>query len=308
MDFFQSTYVPLMGFTAIFLQFGMTLLHAAYARDKTFKSVMTKNMIGLFVSVLIWWFWGFGFATGQTKNNLSPASSTFNGISGWFLLGLVYCIYCASIVCSAVGDRMAAWAYWALVIVIAGAAFPLIFNWIWTANVDEFNGSGWLLKEGAVDYAGSGIVNLVGAVAAVTSVAVLGPREGRFITENGMRKVQTFLPYNAVAGTTGTLVHVFAWMAYLAAAAAIPAFGGRGNAYNSATAAQIASRSVTMAVIAVAAGCFVSTLGLCHLKGKVTYSLPLINETVVGSLVAISAGAPLVEGYGAFFIGVVSGT
>jgi len=302
----DNFFAAIAAFGVLFMQGGVHLLQAGYAKNKQLKSYAVKNFVGLLVATLTWWFYGFGFATGKIENNLGPRSITFPTQATWIFLTFMWVIFTVSIVASAAADRITGWAFWALTFVTAGCTFPLLFNWIWSSTTHDFNGSGWLQNPGVIDYAGSGLINLLGGVVAITTVAFVGARPGRFVETNGRNTAQTLVPHDAVLSTTGTFLLTFTWMAYLSAAAFMPVYAQTTH-YNVSTAALIASRSVVMAMIAIAGSTFTSTFLLLNVTNKVVFNIPLINESILGALVAISAGAAVVDAYGAFFTGAVAG-
>jgi len=329
--------IPLCAFLILFLQAAMTLLQAGYARDRLFKSVMVKNVVGLFVTILVWWWWGFGFAVGDHEANLAPHVQDWaagfddgrplsNSYSIGFFLTVVYAIYTVSIICSAAADRLSTWSYWVLAFVTAGATFPLLVNWIWAGffKARTFHGSGWMVQGGSVDYAGGGVVNLLGGVCGGVAVWFVGPRPGRFEGEGTAKKVMSLLPYNPTSATVGTLLFAFCYMGYLFGAAFIPWSIHRTTTVvnvedddyakvdiqgvYSHTAIQIAGHAVCMALISVGGALFTSTFLFFNMKGyKYNFSIPLLNESIIGGLVAISAGAGVVNSIGAFFIGCGAG-
>ena len=62
-----------------------------------------------------------------------------------------------------------------------GFVYPVVTHWAWSDN-------GWLLKANSdvayLDFAGSGVVHMVGGMLALTGAICVGPRIGRFDKSN----------------------------------------------------------------------------------------------------------------------------
>ena len=77
----------------------------------------------------------------------------------------------------AVAERMKLWSFFLFTIALTGFIYPVQGFWKW--------GGGWLDQLGFQDFAGSGVVHLCGAAAALAGVIVLGPRKGKpFVAVN----------------------------------------------------------------------------------------------------------------------------
>ena len=84
-----------------------------------------------------------------------------------FFFQVVFVATAMSIVSGAVAERMKLWAFLAFAVVMTAFIYPVSGYWTW--------GGGWLSEVGYSDYAGSGIVHLAGAAAALAGVIVRGP-------------------------------------------------------------------------------------------------------------------------------------
>jgi len=293
--------VSITSFAILFMQAGITLLNAGHCRTANVKSIVAKIGFGAALTILVWWFWGFGFATGVAANNaMEFVGSQNNDTVRWFLM-LVLCILTTSIVSGAVTDRMKSWVYGFLVIAIAGGTFPLLVNWTWINNVHNFNGSGWLAKRGVIDYAGAGFIHLAAGTAGLVAAHVVGARDGRFSVRDGKKIVTDLLPYDAITSTAGTWILIFGWMNYLFVCCIRYMNAGADNAI------LVGGRAVVLAMIAMAASAFFACFLMFVHKGRAVFSLQLVNNALLGGLVGITAGAANCDGIGAFFIGIGSG-
>lgn len=55
---------------------------------------------------------------------------------------------------------------------VTGWVYPVVVHWVW--------GGGWLADEGFIDFAGSGVVHMIGGFSGLAATIILGRRLGRF--------------------------------------------------------------------------------------------------------------------------------
>ena len=79
---------------------------------------------------------------------------------------VVFVATAMSIVSGAVAGAMKLWSFFAFTVVLTGFIYPVQGFWKW--------GSGWLNAGGFLDFAGSGVVHMCGAAAALAGVLLLG--------------------------------------------------------------------------------------------------------------------------------------
>ena len=108
-----------------------------------------------------------------------------------------------SIVSGAVAERMKLWAFLAFAVVMTGVIYPLQGSWSW--------GGGFLSEAGFSDFAGSGIVHMCGASAALAGVLLLGARKGKY-GENG--HVNAIPGANLPMATLGTFILWMGWFGF----------------------------------------------------------------------------------------------
>ena len=85
----QLAFIMLTAFCIVFMQAGFAMLEAGGCRSKNSKSILYKNGIDLSVGVLIWWFWGYGFATADNKNTAIRNFESGHALS--FLITVAFC-------------------------------------------------------------------------------------------------------------------------------------------------------------------------------------------------------------------------
>ena len=141
------------------------------------------------------WFWatGYGFAYGARTdlkegnwfigNDLFLLSNGFEGkdaFHSWFFQ-FAFAATAATIVSGAVAERCLMAAYAGYSAFLTGFVYPVVVHWVWSSDgwLSAFIHDPWL-NVGVVDFAGCGVVHMVGGAAAGIGAAVLGPRIGRF--------------------------------------------------------------------------------------------------------------------------------
>ena len=224
--------------------------------------------------------WGGGWAL--TGPNITPA------LLGFFLYMTAFMDTTATIPTGSMAER---WKWGSFVIwgLFCGAIYyPVIAAWTW--------GGGWLAKTwssmslgaGYVDFAGSGVVHMVGGVAALAGAIVLGPRIGKYDSKG---KAITIAGHDIPMAMLGTFILLFGWFGFNAASTL------------SATDVQFATVATNTA-IAGAFGAVASMFWITRRTGKPDPSM-MINGMLAG-LVAITAPCAFVAPWAAAVIGIVA--
>lgn len=288
----------LAAFSVILSQTGFVFLEVGHSRTRNGKSFIAKHFYSFCLTILVWWFWGYGFAldSNDAATMLFEGSGDAKHYLRW-VVTLSWVLLVPSIVCGAVTDRLKMWAYGALAVAVTGVVCPLIINWLVVED-------GWLEKDGVIDWAGAGYIHLVGGTAALVGARMVGPRSGRFVRKDAVRTVVDVLPYDTLAATTGTWVLIFALFNLIYLSGLDYGVSADGNI---ASARQGYVRAVIMAAIAMGSSGLFATITLCLAVQRYQVSLQLLNNAMLGGLVAISAGCGNVDAQGAFFIGMGSG-
>ena len=207
---------------------GFTMLEAGLVRSKNTVEILTKN-IALFATASIMYmicgyaimyggdFFLSGIAGGESLVKDALAKSAENGFGGDsvysaasdFFFQVVFVATCMSIVSGAVAERMKLWSFLLFAVVMTGFIYPLEGSWTWGGN-DVF-GLFNLGDLGFSDFAGSGIVHMAGASAALAGVLLLGARKGKYGPKGEIRAIQgANLPLAAL----GTLILWMGWFGF----------------------------------------------------------------------------------------------
>eukprot|EP01100_Stratorugosa_tubuloviscum_P013734 TRINITY_DN7040_c0_g1_i1.p1 TRINITY_DN7040_c0_g1~~TRINITY_DN7040_c0_g1_i1.p1 ORF type:complete len:454 (+),score=201.95 TRINITY_DN7040_c0_g1_i1:1-1362(+) len=162
-----------------FMQVGFLMLEVGSIRVKNAKNILLKNVVDTAISGLVFYAFGFGFAFGNQGE-----SNPFIGESDFMLFGyreyffffyqLTFCSAATTIISGAVAERIRFEAYMVIAFFLSGIIYPLVVHWIWSSD-------GWLFELQVIDFAGSGVVHLLGGTVAFWGAVAVGPRKGRFV-------------------------------------------------------------------------------------------------------------------------------
>ena len=190
MEFALNTfYLVLSGAFVMWMAAGFTMLEAGLVRSKNVSEIVTKNL-GLYsIACVMYLACGFYlmYPGDDVINAYLPGMGTTWGISlagltanydlGYsdaadFFFQVVFVATAMSIVSGAVAERMRLVPFFIFAVVMTGFIYPVQGYWKW--------GGGWLDAIGYTDFAGSGVVHLCGASAALAAVLILGARAGKY--------------------------------------------------------------------------------------------------------------------------------
>jgi Amt family ammonium transporter len=223
----DTFYFLVCGALVMWMAAGFAMLEAGLVRAKNTTEILTKNAALYAVSCFMYLACGYAFMydggfflTGIEAFDLEAvlASSAENGFAGDsvysgaadFFFQVVFVATAMSIVSGAVAERMKLWAFMVFALVMTGLIYPLEGSWTWGGK--EVLGLYSLGEDfGFSDFAGSGIVHMAGAAAALAGVLLLGPRKGKY----GPGGSTNALPgANLPLATLGTLILWMGWFGF----------------------------------------------------------------------------------------------
>jgi Amt family ammonium transporter len=301
----DTFYFLMSGVLVMWMAAGFTMLEAGLVRSKNTTEILTKNVALYAIACCMYMVMGYSIMYGGTADLLIPdawfgnsiANATtaevlassgdtyYSGASDFFFQ-VVFVATAMSIVSGAVAERMKLWAFLAFAVVMTGFIYPIQGVWSW--------GGGFLSETvGYSDYAGSGIVHLCGATAALTGVLFLGPRKGKFSADG---KVNAIPGANMPLAALGMFVLWMGWFGFN---------GGSELALSSVESSNNVA-SVFVNTNAAAAGGLLAALVLAQLLyGKADLTMA-VNGALAG-LVAITADPLSATGGMATLIGAIGG-
>ena len=289
----DTFYFLVMGALVMWMAAGFSMLEAGLVRTKNTAEILTKN-IGLFaIACTMYMIYGYDlmYGGGILLAGISGEGETYSNASD-FYFQVVFVATAMSIVSGAVAERMKLFSFFVFAAVFTAIIYPMEGLWTWGgASVfglyslgDDF---------GFLDFAGSGIVHMAGAAAALAGVLILGPRAGKYDEKgNSMPMLGANLPL----ATLGTFILWLGW------------FGFNGGSVL-AMASKESADAVAMVFLntnAAAAGGVIGALLLAKAWfGKADLTMAL-NGALAG-LVAITAGPDTPTALVATLIGAVGG-
>lgn len=225
----DTFYFLICGALVMWMAAGFAMLEAGLVRSKSTTEILTKN-IGIFaISCTMYLICGYQlmygggwFLSGVTTVGgmdeavveavLSESAEVgFGGESVYssaadFFFQVVFVATACSIISGAIAERMKLWPFLVFVVVMTGFIYPLEGSWTWNGN-SVFG----LYTLSYSDYAGSGIVHLAGAAAALAGVLLLGPRRGKY-TQDG--KSVAIPGANLPLATLGMFILWMGWFGF----------------------------------------------------------------------------------------------
>ena len=223
----DTLYFLMMGAFVMWMAAGFSMLEAGLVRAKNTTEILTKNValysIACVMYMLIGYnlmypedavnsFWpGISFLLGAENDPATVLSVTgdewysgsyYSGRSDFFFQ-VVFVATAMSIVSGAVAERMKLWPFLAFCVVLTGFIYPIQGFWKW--------GGGFLDAMGFSDFAGSGVVHLTGATAALAGVWLVGARKGKYGKDG---KVQALPGANLPLATLGTFILWLGWFGF----------------------------------------------------------------------------------------------
>jgi ammonium transporter, Amt family len=301
----------------IFMQAGFALVETGFCRAKHAAHVVSTNFaifglgfVAFFLVGYAFMFGGFSLLPAYGIGYTKPLGDALIGSGNWvflwkggFGLGggaydvaiLAFFLYMvafmdttATIPTGAMAER---WRWKSFVIwgLFCGALYyPLFGAWTW--------GGGWLAKLGEslslgwgyVDFAGSGVVHMMGGVAALAGAYVLGPRIGKYGPDG---KPRTIAGHHIPMAMLGTFILLFGWFGF--------------NAASTLSATDL--RFTVVATNTAIAAAFGATIGMCWawLRGGKPDPGMMANGMLAG-LVAITAPCAFVQPWAAAMIGSIA--
>ncbi|AYQ56170.1 Ammonium transporter [Bathymodiolus thermophilus thioautotrophic gill symbiont] len=288
----DTFYFLVMGALVMWMAAGFSMLEAGLVRSKNTTEILTKN-IGLFaIACTTYMIYGYDlmYGGGVLLDGINGQGDTYSNAADFFFQ-VVFVATAMSIVSGAVAERMKLFSFFAFALVFTAIIYPLEGAWTWGG--EAVFGLFKLSDYGFSDFAGSGIVHMAGAAAALAGVILLGARRGKYNKDGSSNAI---MGANMPLATLGTFI---LWMGW---------FGFNGGSVL-AMASKESANAVAMVFLntnAAAAGGVIAALLLVKiLWGKADLTMAL-NGALAG-LVAITAGPDMPSALEATLIGAVGG-
>jgi len=224
----DTFYFLVMGAFVMWMAAGFSMLEAGLVRSKNTAEILTKNIVLYSIACIMYMIVGYNIMYGGSASGFLPDTLTF-GLGGAaaadagaaaavlaggedapyysmlsdFFFQVVFVATAMSIVSGAVAERMKLWAFFAFAIIFTGFIYPLQGMWKW--------GGGFLDAAGFSDFAGSGVVHMAGAAAALAGVILLGARKGKYNKDGSVNAIPGA---NLPMATLGTFILWLGWFGF----------------------------------------------------------------------------------------------
>ena len=224
----DTFYFLICGALVMWMAAGFSMLEAGLVRAKNTTEILTKNVALYAISCMMYLFVGYdimygggiflsGIETVDPAKVLAEFSSREDGFTGAaiysaasdFFFQVVFVATAMSIVSGAVAERMKLWAFLAFAVVLTAVIYPMEGSWTWGGNA--VFGLYTLSDLGFSDFAGSGIVHMAGAAAALAGVLLLGARKGKYGADG---RVNAIPGANLPMATLGTFILWMGWFGF----------------------------------------------------------------------------------------------
>ena len=306
----DTFYFLICGALVMWMAAGFAMLESGLVRAKNTTEILTKNVALYAIACIMYLVCGYAIMYGgeiflsgisdvdadavlgdfASREDGFRGGSIYAGASDFFFQ-VVFVATAMSIVSGAVAERMKLWAFLAFAVVMTGFIYPMEGSWTWGGNA--VFGMYTLGDLGFSDFAGSGIVHMAGAAAALAGVLLLGARKGKYGKDGSINAIPGA---NLPLATLGTFILWMGWFGFN---------GGSvlklGDIANSASVAM-----VFLNTNAAAAGGAVAALVVARMMfGKADLTM-LLNGALAG-LVAITAEPSTPSALEATIFGAIGG-
>ncbi|GEL78404.1 ammonium transporter [Tenuibacillus multivorans] len=283
-DSIDMVWMMLGALLVFFMHAGFAMVETGFTRSKNALNILMKNMMTISIASVLYFLFGFGLMFGESLGGFIGSTGFFLQSEmdqiGFFVFQAMFAATCATIISGAVAERMRLSSYLLLTLFMTGLIYPIVGHWVW--------GGGWLAELGFVDFAGSTVVHLTGAIGGLATVLFLGPRLGKYTKG----KVNVIPGHNIPIGALGVFILWFGW------------FGFNGGSTLAADTSLIPTVIATT-LLSASAGVVTSAL-YSYLKFKRIDATLTLNGALAG-LVGITAGTANVSPVGAIIIGLIAG-
>ncbi|MDQ3102217.1 MAG: ammonium transporter [Actinomycetota bacterium] len=290
------TWVMVAAVLVLFMQAGFLLLEVGFSRQKNVGAGVAKILVNLGIATLAWWSVGYGIAS-LSGNKIFGTEGFFfhhgqeiagltvgGGDAALMLFGMLFCAVSLAIVWGTTLERIKFGAYVIYAIVFAAVIYPLVAHGVY--------GGGLLADVGGkpvMDFAGSSVVHLTGAVGGLAALLLLGARKGKY---GGDGKPRAIPGHSMPIAGLGVLILWVGWYGFNAGST----FGTTDNFF-----AEVALNTQ----LAAAAGAL-AAMAVIYARTK-ALDVGMAGNGAIAGLVGITAPSGYVEFWAAPIIGAVAG-
>lgn len=294
------------GILVFFMQTGFAMLEAGSVASKNTLNILFKNLCDACFAAIGFWLIGYGVAFGKANNGFigttgyALADDVFTEeeekYHEWFFQ-FTFAATAATIVSGSVAERCKLDAYFIYSIVLTIFIYPVVVCWCWgqgflspfKSDTSEFlfNGS---KSNNYIDFAGSGVVHMVGGFAGLVAAIIIEPRDGRFV--DGVP--QKLHGHNLTTALLGIFILWVGWYGFNA---------GSTLCAGTTDCSMLASKIATVTTIAAASSAL--TIVFYQKITRAPHDLIEVGSGLLSGLVSITAPCAIVEPWASMLIGII---
>ncbi|MDQ6595929.1 ammonium transporter [Bacillus salipaludis] len=286
----NSLWVMVGAVLVILMIGGFILLETGSTRMKNAGHIAGKTILTFSISSILFWAVGYGLSFGKGNELIGLSNFFYSGyeikglsLSGsvFFLFQLAFAGISLTIAFGGFAERAKLSAYLVFAVLFSVLVYPPIAHWIW--------GGGWLAEHGKQDFAGSTVVHLTGAMAALAATILLKPRIGKYNKDGSPNNIAG---HNQVFTALSVLLLWVGWFGF--------------NAGSTLSADKAFFGFVALNTnLGAAAGTVAAMMISWMVMGKA--DVPMMLNGALAGLVAITASCGFVDTWAAVVIGFISG-
>ncbi|GFP90109.1 ammonium transporter 1 member 2 [Phtheirospermum japonicum] len=306
----DTTYLLFSAYLVFAMQLGFAMLCAGSVRAKNTMNIMLTNVLDAAGGGLSYYLFGYAFAFGGPSNGF--IGKHFFGLKAFpspamdyshFLYQWAFAIAAAGITSGSIAERTQFVAYLIYSSFLTGFVYPVVSHWFWA-------GDGWagaaksdgnlLFGSGVIDFAGSGVVHMVGGIAGLWGAFIEGPRIGRF--DHSGRSV-ALRGHSASLVVLGSFLLWFGWYGFNPGSFLniLKAYGTKGTYYGQWSAI---GRTAVTTTLAGSTAALTTLFGKRILVGH--WNVIDVCNGLLGGFAAITSGCSVVEPWAAIICGFVA--
>ncbi|GLT75027.1 hypothetical protein SLA2020_467820 [Shorea laevis] len=305
----NNTYLLFSAYLVFAMQLGFAMLCAGSVRAKNTMNIMLTNVLDAAAGGLSYYLFGYAFAFGSPSNGFigrhffglrdfpSPSADY-----SFFLYQWAFAIAAAGITSGSIAERTQFVAYLIYSSFLTGFVYPIVSHWFWS-------GDGWasatrsenlFLGSGVIDFAGSGVVHMVGGIAGLWGALIEGPRIGRF--DQTGRSV-ALRGHSASLVVLGSFLLWFGWYGFNPGSflTIMKGYGDGGTYYGQWSAV---GRTAVTTTLAGSTAALTTLFGKRLLVGH--WNVVDVCNGLLGGFAAITSGCSVVEPWAAIICGFVA--
>lgn len=305
----DNTYLLFSTYLVFSMQIGFAMLCAGSVRAKNTMNIMLTNVLDAATGGFFYYLFGFALAFGTPSNGF--IGQHFFGLSqfpsqsfdyGFFLFQWAFAIAAAGITSGSIAERTQFGAYLIYSSFLTGLVYPIASHWFWSADgwASPARADNLLFGSGVIDFAGSGVVHMVGGIAGLWGALIEGPRIGRF---DHSGKAASLRGHSATLVVLGTFLLWFGWYGFNPGSFLniLKAYGESGSYYGQWSAV---GRTAVTTTLAGSTAALTTLFGKRLLVGH--WNVTDVCNGLLGGFAAITAGCSVVDPWAAIICGFVA--